>query len=219
MASNLGSTVNSKSTVLKVEYQGQSVLLPGDFETELAQDLIVKQYGTGLQSTYYKIAHHGASGFANYDIFLEAINPRAAFVSQMYPSEFRCHHPHGETIVRLQNIMNNNPGGRTIPKNKVSPFVYWNTEEGEMQRNTRFCYPIYATCRQSGTCRHIIIQIPSIGINIRYIDVFPPVVAAESGVADVGTIDCEDNGYDGEAIEMSKNDHEAEQQPALHQEL
>lgn len=114
LASNLGTTINSKSTVLKVQYGGQSVLLPGDFETEQAQVDIVNQYHStnGLQSTYYKIAHHGAERFANFDVFLQAINPRAAFVSQMHPSEYSCHHPRREAILRLQNVMRSGPYDR-----------------------------------------------------------------------------------------------------------
>ena len=123
--------------------------------------------------------------------FLEAINPRAAFGVR---------HTH-ETIVWLQNVMNNNPGEIPMPVNLCFSYClleYWRGKNAEKYKvllsDIRYLPPVW------DLLAYHIIQMPSIDINICYIDVFPPIVAAELGIADFGTIDCKGDGYSNEAI-------------------
>lgn len=211
MAANQGNTVNSKSTVLKVQFDNWSALLPGDFETATAQTNIVAHYGPHLQSSCFKMAHHGAASQANFKNFLEAINPEVAFVSQMYPSDTSCHHPRCEAIERLQDVMS----ARRIAREEVSPFACWSKEKGKLKVISNFCFPIYATCRQKYICNSIVISSNG---DVEYINNKSPVLAVDSVSADM--LDCEDYDDDASDEHMSEKDpKERAQHPASRQEL
>ena len=57
-----------------------SLLFTGDMEGKNAEQ-IAKNYPNILESTHYKIAHHGASSKANKIEWLKAIKPVEAHVS------------------------------------------------------------------------------------------------------------------------------------------
>ena len=103
LAANIRQESNQKSIVMKVSVNnGWSALLPGDMEGPAASE-IANNIGLRLQSTVYKIAHHGASRLANRPDWLEKIQPRTAFASSGYDYG-RCHHPRCETIGRLATL-------------------------------------------------------------------------------------------------------------------
>ena len=112
LAANLGTTKNSKSIILRVDYLSWSMLLPGDFEEAPSIDQLISHYKrrdplqSRLHVNMYKISHHGASGAsteANSEKFLSAIKPNASFASQAYPS-YGYHHPRCEVLDRLLKV-------------------------------------------------------------------------------------------------------------------
>ena len=85
---------NGDSIVLKVNYQGTNVFLPGDFEGN--EDLInyFLANAGNIQSKVMRLSHHGAdNNKANTKAFLEAVNPIHAFSSSGLNTvygHFRC---------------------------------------------------------------------------------------------------------------------------------
>jgi competence protein ComEC len=69
---------NDDSLVLRLSYQGGSVLLPGDISTEVEQALLAS--GEPLESQVLKVAHH-ASNSSTSPEFLARVNPRVAIVT------------------------------------------------------------------------------------------------------------------------------------------
>lgn len=80
---NCASNVNGDSLVLKVEYSGKTVYLPGDFEGDSTFiNNFLKCAGTLMKSDVYRLSHHGAyNGFANTHNVLDKIKPLYAFSS------------------------------------------------------------------------------------------------------------------------------------------
>lgn len=94
---------NAQSLVTVIDYNKFSMMLPGDFETKEAQDKLVKYYKNGnkLQVSMFKLSHHGASREANFNNFLQAVNPVQAFTSQAAPDTGTYHHPRCDAMNRL----------------------------------------------------------------------------------------------------------------------
>ena len=69
---------NDDSLVLRLTYQGASVLLPGDISTEVEQALLAS--GEPLDSQVLKVAHHGSNSSTSPE-FLARVNPRVAIVT------------------------------------------------------------------------------------------------------------------------------------------
>ena len=100
---------NSNSLVLRLEYgRNFKLLLPGDFQdiskgsnSGVQRDLINAWMNAGgIQSDFYKLAHHGAyqggdssTTLANKDHFLEAVSPKYVFSSSAAPPNSYSH-PH-----------------------------------------------------------------------------------------------------------------------------
>ena len=103
LATNVGSTANQQSVVMKITVAGQwSMLLSGDMEGG-ASVVIANKLGAGLQSLVYKMSHHGASRSANMIKWLKPIAPKFAFASSGY-NFGRCKHPQCNTINRLLGL-------------------------------------------------------------------------------------------------------------------
>ena len=104
LAANAGTTSNQKSIVMKVTFSMNqwSMLLPGDIEGTAATN-IANTLGNQLQSSVYKMAHHGASTQANSVTWLAPILPGAAFASSAY-NFGNCRHPRCVTINRITNL-------------------------------------------------------------------------------------------------------------------
>ncbi|MCX5795247.1 MAG: ComEC/Rec2 family competence protein [Elusimicrobia bacterium] len=92
-----GSFPNDCSIVLRIAYQGSSVLLTGDAGTGVEARL-VKTYGDGLKSDILKVGHHG-SAYSTSAAFLAAVQPKAAYI-EVGRNTFG--HPTQSTLDRLQ---------------------------------------------------------------------------------------------------------------------
>jgi competence protein ComEC len=87
---------NNDSLVLEMTYKKRSVLLTGDAEKPVEEDLA----GNTLLSpvTLLKVGHHG-SKTSSTDAFLSALSPQFAIISDGYNNQF--HHPHTVVLDRL----------------------------------------------------------------------------------------------------------------------
>jgi competence protein ComEC len=88
--------MNDDSLVLELTYGKQTVLLTGDAERPIEEDLVA----TGLlrNVTLLKVGHHGSRTSSSED-FLSQLAPRIAFISDGYMNQF--HHPHPDVLKRL----------------------------------------------------------------------------------------------------------------------
>lgn len=102
LATNVGSTANQKSIVMKIVVGKWSMMLSGDMEGDASSE-IANQLGAGLQSLVYKMSHHGASTLANMVTWLTPIAPQFAFASSGF-NFGNCRHPRCETINRLLSL-------------------------------------------------------------------------------------------------------------------
>ncbi len=107
----IGSTANSYSTVLRVNYGGFDMLLTGDLEAEGEKKLIEelkevrlqKEFGTAPAIDYevLKVAHHG-SKYSTGEELLKLIKPDYSVIS--CSKENRYGHPHVELLERLDAV-------------------------------------------------------------------------------------------------------------------
>ena len=106
LGANIRSSSNQKSIVMKIVVGRWSMLLSGDMEgaaaTEIAKAL-AHNHGNYLQSTVYKMSHHGASSQANKKTWLNAIQPKAAFASSGY-NHGNNRHPRCDAVKRLLDL-------------------------------------------------------------------------------------------------------------------
>jgi len=91
---------NNCSLVLRVYYNGNGILLMGDAQSSI-EDEIMRTYKSGLNSTYLKVAHHG-SRFSTTDRFLARVQPKVAILS--YGRDNVYGHPHKEAVDRLRAV-------------------------------------------------------------------------------------------------------------------
>ena len=78
-----------------------SLLFAGDMEGPISRELAKNSHGF-LESTHYKMAHHGASTLANKDDWLKAIKPVEVHISHKY--EIGYEHPRCEAIVNVMGL-------------------------------------------------------------------------------------------------------------------
>jgi competence protein ComEC len=92
----LGLKANALSCVLRVQGQGQSILLTGDIEA--AQEAALVQHQTNrLASDVLLVPHHG-SRTSSTAAFLDAVQPKVALVQAAYRSRFG--HPAPDVVAR-----------------------------------------------------------------------------------------------------------------------
>lgn len=89
--------VNNRSLVLKMTYNGRSVLFPGDIEEE-TENLLVEKYGRDLKSDVMLVPHHG-SKYSSTRAFLEMASPEISVISSRKGNRFGF--PNPETLERL----------------------------------------------------------------------------------------------------------------------
>lgn len=96
-------SVNNASIVLKMTYNGESILFTGDIDTKVENDLI-NRCGNSLSSTVLKVSHHG-SKHASQDTFIEEVKPESCYLEvDAQDSKARQYgHPDSEVITRLKN--------------------------------------------------------------------------------------------------------------------
>lgn len=90
---------NNCSLVMRLYYNGNGVLLTGDANSDIENDML-SHFKTGLQSNILKVAHHG-SRTSTSDAFLARVRPDYAFISVGIGNKYG--HPHQEALARLRN--------------------------------------------------------------------------------------------------------------------
>lgn len=87
---------NDDSLVLEIRYGRRSVLLTGDAERPVEDDML--QNARLHPVTLLKVGHHGSKTSSSEE-FLDQIHPQFAFISDGYMNQF--HHPHPSVLERL----------------------------------------------------------------------------------------------------------------------
>lgn len=92
---------NASSLIIKVTYEGVSLLITGDVGIEGETNLLASYSSDQrhlLEADILKVGHHG-SRFSTGDAFLEAVNPKIAVI-QVGRNNFG--HPHADIIEKLE---------------------------------------------------------------------------------------------------------------------
>jgi competence protein ComEC len=92
--------VNDRSLVLKLTYEGVSILFPGDLEGA-GEAVVVSREGYSLRSDVLIAPHHGSRGSCT-RAFLERVRPRYVIVSCGKGNTFGF--PHQDTIERIREV-------------------------------------------------------------------------------------------------------------------
>ncbi|MBV9084315.1 MAG: ComEC/Rec2 family competence protein [Acidobacteriaceae bacterium] len=87
---------NDDSLVLEVTYGTRSILLTGDAERPVEDDMLAS--GELHPVTLLKVGHHGSKTSSSEE-FISEIAPQFAFISDGYKNQF--HHPHPTVLERL----------------------------------------------------------------------------------------------------------------------
>jgi competence protein ComEC len=88
---------NDESLVLRLDWRGVSLLLPGDLGAR--GEALLLERGGPLRTLALKVAHHGSRSSSGAP-FLEAARPRIAVISVGARNPFR--HPSPEAVARLE---------------------------------------------------------------------------------------------------------------------
>lgn len=91
--------INNSSIVLRVSYKDFDVLLTGDAEHEIEEELLAA--GANLQAELLKAGHHG-SRTASGPEFLAAVSPEIVAIQCGIDNDFG--HPHQETLANLGSL-------------------------------------------------------------------------------------------------------------------
>ncbi|MFH2202592.1 MAG: MBL fold metallo-hydrolase [Elusimicrobiota bacterium] len=94
-----GREINNCSIVIKLEYDGRSVLFTGDAQSKVERQMI-ERYGDKLTSNILKVGHHGSSE-STIESFLNAVTPHIAVIS-VGNNGYGV--PTSETLTRLQKV-------------------------------------------------------------------------------------------------------------------
>ncbi|MDD2805856.1 MAG: MBL fold metallo-hydrolase [Elusimicrobiales bacterium] len=78
MASKQSETINNCSIVMKLSYNGTSILFTGDLQND-AELSLVQKYGAELKADVLKVGHHG-SKYSSTTPFLQAVKPAKAYI-------------------------------------------------------------------------------------------------------------------------------------------
>ena len=90
---------NNNSLVLRARVRGETVLLPGDAETEEQDELLTHLGPEALRADVLKVAHHG-SAYQDPG-FLDAVDPAVALVSVGRDNDYG--HPNAALLARLDH--------------------------------------------------------------------------------------------------------------------
>lgn len=88
---------NDTSIIMRLEYNGYSLLFTGD--AEYTSEYMVIDSGVALESDVLKVAHHGSKSSSTNE-FLEAVNPQIAVIS--CGKDNRYGHQDAETLEKLE---------------------------------------------------------------------------------------------------------------------
>jgi competence protein ComEC len=89
---------NDDSLVLKLRYENDAILLPGDAEKEAERGMLTQNGQDELQAEVLKIGHHGSKNSTTAE-FLAAVKPRLAIISVGDDNPYG--HPNAELLERL----------------------------------------------------------------------------------------------------------------------
>ncbi|HYL78781.1 MAG TPA: ComEC/Rec2 family competence protein [Bryobacteraceae bacterium] len=87
---------NNDSLALRITYGRRSFLLTGDMEKPMELRAIAG--GEPLHADVLKVGHHGSNSSST-DLFLDAVSPAFAVISDGFENSFR--HPHPQVLARL----------------------------------------------------------------------------------------------------------------------
>ena len=143
---------NARSVIMKLKYKDWSLFLSGDFEGIGQQKRLIERWShmpSILQSTYYKVSHHGAwqpKNRANLPKLLQKIHPKRAYISHGHPITTFCvnyAHPRCEVIDNLINV-----GSIERIDSTDSSIICWQNDPVRKHGNLelRSGYAIYETC-------------------------------------------------------------------------
>ncbi|ASP39985.1 DNA internalization-related competence protein ComEC/Rec2 [Bacterioplanes sanyensis] len=90
---------NNHSCVMQLRWFEHTILLPGDIEYSVEQQLVA-QYGEQLRADWLVVGHHGSRGSTS-KAWLNAVQPRFAVISAGWQNRFG--HPHDEVLSRLSS--------------------------------------------------------------------------------------------------------------------
>ena len=94
---NPESNINNYSSVLKVSFGEMDIIMTGDAETEVENEIL--QSGENIDAEILKLGHHG-SNTSTSDEFLEAVNPDYALISAKLGNKYE--HPIKSTMEKLE---------------------------------------------------------------------------------------------------------------------
>jgi competence protein ComEC len=97
--SGTGADTNNNSVVMRLRYDGFSLLLAGDIEQRGAER--VARLGPAVECTALKVPHHGSAGAAETDL-IETVKPALAVVSVGRNNSFG--HPTPEALEELKRV-------------------------------------------------------------------------------------------------------------------
>ncbi|MDP2624554.1 MAG: ComEC/Rec2 family competence protein [Candidatus Peregrinibacteria bacterium] len=97
------SNVNNGSVVIKVIYDDYQILLTGDAELEVEEELVTAHDNEelDLQADILKVGHHGSRTSSSSE-FLERVKPEIAIIQCGKSNDFG--HPHVETLEKFANL-------------------------------------------------------------------------------------------------------------------
>ena len=177
LGANIGNSENGQSIILRMKYGSWSMLMSGDFEMVTPQQELMDTWpASAIQSTYYKVAHHGAwtDKKPNTPDLLDIIQPKKVYISQGHPTLSKFHHPNEVTINNLKALKSI----VTISASTNAPFVYWNSDSSEfVTMQGGMDRAIYETCRQyiasnnTQVCQDIVITTDGRSDQTTYVDV------------------------------------------------
>jgi competence protein ComEC len=91
---------NDDSLVLRLQYAGESLLLPGDAEKQAEYQMLSENAPGSLRADVLKIGHHGSKNSTTPE-FLSAVQPRVALISAGAENPYG--HPSPQLLQRLQH--------------------------------------------------------------------------------------------------------------------
>ena len=89
---------NEDSLVVRVDYRGRSILIPGDIEAR-RERLLAETMPEALRADVLIAAHHGSRTSSTAE-FLSAVRPELVLISAGRPSPFG--HPHPDVVERIE---------------------------------------------------------------------------------------------------------------------
>ena len=83
--------LNNNSLALRIAFEGQTILLPGDIKAEAEREMVAR-WGPALKSAVLVAPHHGSRSSSTED-FLEAVDPQVVVFSAGYGNRYGFPHP------------------------------------------------------------------------------------------------------------------------------